>query len=170
MARTEKYCLSLSIYKSPLYVWHQLAAPFTIDFRSSGSFSSANKSLPSLNNYKFFVVFFFSCHPSLWASSVILVRSDGFLLIDTELRGSKTKAKSLKMSYLALNLLNLTVKRYNILHPSAFENLVIQISILGVFMRNIPQNIVASASFRSYPRVNENAEIYFGTQLPFRKA
>ena len=95
------------------------------------------------------------------------MRSGGFLLIDTELRGSKTKAKSLKMSYLALNLFNLTLKRYNIIHPSAFENLVIQTSILGSVSAKHPSE---HCSFRSYPRVNENAEIYFGTQLPFRKA
>ena len=33
------------------------------------------------------------------------------------------------MSYLALNLFNLTFKRYTIIYPSAFENLAIQTSI-----------------------------------------
>ena len=68
------------------------------------------------------------------ALAVILVRSVGFLLIDTELHGSTTEMKSFKMSYLALNLFNLTLKRYKIIHLSAFENqtcdLVIQTSIL----------------------------------------
>ena len=36
------------------------------------------------------------------------------------------------MSYLALNLFNLTLKRYNFIYASAFENLVIQTSVLGI--------------------------------------
>ena len=44
------------------------------------------------------------------ALAVILVCSVGFLLIDTELHGSTTEVKSFKMSHLALNLFNLTLK------------------------------------------------------------
>ena len=36
------------------------------------------------------------------------------------------------MSCLALNLFNLTLKRYNFIYASAFENLVIQTSVLGI--------------------------------------
>ena len=80
--------------------------------------------------------------------TVILVGSGGFLLIDNELRGSKTDATSLKMSYLALNLFNLTLKRYNIIYPSAFENLVIQTSILGSASAKHPSK---HCSFRQDP-------------------
>ena len=46
----KKYCLSLSIFIHAnllFYVWHQIAAWFTIDFRSAGSFSAANVSVKS---------------------------------------------------------------------------------------------------------------------------
>ena len=136
-----------------------------------GSFSSANKSLSSQKQSEVVVVCFFSCYPSLRASSVqfviILVRSGGFLLTDTELRGSKTEAKSLNKSYLALNMFKLTLKRYNMIHPTAFENLLIQTSILGSVSAKHPSK---HWSFRSYTRANENTEIYFGTQLLWRKA
>ena len=52
------------------------------------------------------------------------------------------------MSYLALNLFNLTLKRYNIIYPSAFENLVIQTSILGNVSAKHPSK---HCSFRQDP-------------------
>ena len=106
MARTEKILsFSLSIYNPPLLLLRLI-------FDLPGPFSL-------LKQLEVVVVFFFSCYPSLRVSSVILVRSGGFLLIDNELRGSKTnEAKSFKMNYLALNFFNLTLKRYNIIHPS----------------------------------------------------
>ena len=84
----------------------------------------------------------------------------GFLLINTELHGSTTWVKSFKMSYLALNLFKLTLKRYNIIHLSAFENqtcdLVIQTSILeSVSLKHPWQNQLPPGSHEASAHTQE---------------
>ena len=133
-----------------------------------------NLALAAPGNKTFVVVIIFSCYPSLRASSGLsLTAMTVFYWSILNCVVRRTEAKSFKMSYLAPNLSNLTLKWYNITHPSAFENLVIQTSTRKSSAKHPSKHCSFRQdpiNFRTYPRANKNAEIYFGTQLPLRKA